>query len=262
MGSGVDLMAGALAHHSHNSFRTMIEHAARELVTVAHDRRGAFLKMPLIYPSGAGVVVRVEPAGDQYFVSDMGTGHEEADLMGGSFIYNHVARPIAEQAGVGFDQYAFFVLKAGFDQLPGAVATIANCAHEAVIATSYRLAEKKFDESEERLYERLAHIFTPKLVQKAPMFLGASTTAWRLTALVRSPGRQSLFEIVSKHPTSIATAATKFHDIARLESPPIRVAVVKKKELFGTYLGVLSQAANVVEEDISDAAIKRLANAA
>ena len=55
----------------------------------------------------------------------------------------------------------------------------------------------------------------------------------------------------------------KFGDIARLgKTAPARVAVVHKKKEFGTLLGVLSQSANVVDEDASDRTIERLAEAA
>jgi hypothetical protein len=55
----------------------------------------------------------------------------------------------------------------------------------------------------------------------------------------------------------------KFSDIARLgNDAPTRVAMVRNKKEFGTLLGVLSQAANVVDEDAPDQAIERLAEAA
>ena len=140
--------------------------------------------------------------------------------------------------------------------------TIANCALEAVTISAYRLAEKKSEEAAERIYERLVKIFTPKLVDRAPIIMGASNTQWHVAALVRNPGRQSVFEPVTAHHQSVVTAAAKFHDISRLPSAPIRIAVVRKKQPFGTLLGVLSQAANVIEEDVPDRSIRRLAIAA
>ena len=53
-----------------------------------------------------------------------------------------------------------------------------------------------------------------------------------------------------------------FHDIALLERPPARIAVVRRKDAFGDLLPVVAQAAKVVQEDASDATFERLAKAA
>jgi hypothetical protein len=55
------------------------------------------------------------------------------------------ARPIAEAAGVGFDNQTFFIMGARRDQLVGTVITIANCSQEA-----YALAEKTFEDNKAR----------------------------------------------------------------------------------------------------------------
>ncbi len=55
----------------------------------------------------------------------------------------------------------------------------------------------------------------------------------------------------------------KFHDIALLgNEAPGRVAMVHNKKDFGTYLAVLSQSANVIDDDAADSTILRLAKAA
>ena len=55
----------------------------------------------------------------------------------------------------------------------------------------------------------------------------------------------------------------KFGDIARLgKDAPARIAIVHNKKEFGTLLGVLAQSANVVDEDVPNATIEKLAKAA
>jgi hypothetical protein len=72
----------------------------------------------------------------------------------------------------------------------------------------------------------------------------------------------TIFEPVVKHHSSVVNAAAKFGDIARLENAPSLVAVVHNKSRFGTYLGVLSQNATVIDDEAPDRTIVRLASAA
>ena len=242
-------------------FQAIIDSVARQLVIAEHRSGGSFIRTPLLYPSGAQVVVRIQDSSDHYFVSDIGLGYQEAEMMGASQIYTRQAVSIAEQAGVRFDSHAFFILEASKDQLPGAVATIANCSNEATVVTAYKLATRKYEDDSELLYNRLVNVFSPKAVARRAEVIGSSNTKWRVAAMVRlTPnGRSTLFEPVANHHSSIAHATMKFQDIARLDSAPGRVAVVQNKRQFGTYLNVLSQAANVIDERASNAIILRLA---
>lgn len=252
-------------------FSSLIDQVARDLVATEHHVGGSFIRIPLLYPSGATVVVRVEAGDGRYFVSDWGLGYQETDLYGAATFYARHARTIAEKSGVGFDNQSFFVTEASREQLAGAVVTIGNCSQEAAMRAADSLAEKTFEDSKDRLYERLVGIFAAKanvrskIVTKNVKFIGYSTTEWPIATLVRPEGshRQIIFEPVTKHHNSVASATMKFHDIALLgKEAPARVAVVHNKKDLGTYLGVLSQAAEVIEDDVSDASIIKLAKAA
>lgn len=249
---------------SRENFRQLIGEVSQQLVTAEHQVGRSFIKVPLLYPSGANVVVRVEGGEDRFFISDAGFGHQEADMMGASLIYARHGRPIAENAGVRFDNQAFFVIEASRDQLPGAVVTIANCSYEAVALTAYKLADRKSSDEADRLYERLVTIFPKSNVVRNADFVGSSMTKWPITALVKIPSlsRQAIFEPVTKYHASVVNASTKFHDISRIENAPTRVAVVRKKAEFGSWLTLLSQAANVVDADVPDATIAKVAEAA
>jgi hypothetical protein len=192
-------------------------------------------------------------------------------MQGASLFYMRAARPIAEAAGVGFDNQAFFIMEASREQLAGAVVTIANCSQEATMQAAYALAEKTFEDSKDRLYERLVKVFAKtsspsnKIVTRNVKVVGHSSTEWPISTIVRLPGSRTptIFEPVTKHHNSVATASMKFHDIALLgKGAPARVAVVHNKEEFGTFLQVLSQSANVIDDDVPDSTIVRLAKAA
>jgi hypothetical protein len=252
-------------------FSELIESVAREIVATEHHVGGSFIRTPLLYPSGAGVVVRIDQGDDRYFVSDWGLGYQETDLYGAGTFYLRHARPIAEKAGVGFDNQAFFIMEASREQLAGAVVTIGNCSQEAAMRAADALAEKTFEDSKERLYERLVKVFAKiagpksKVVSKNAKVVGHSSTEWTIATLVRLPGqeRTTIFEPVTKHHSSVAHASMKFHDIALLgKEAPDRVAMVHKKNELGTFLAVLSQSASVVDDDVPDSTIIRLSNAA
>ena len=245
-----------------SQFQAIIEDVAQKIVATSHDRDGSFITTPLLYPSGSTVAVRVYGTGPRYFITDLGVGHDEAEMMGAEGIYMRHARSIAQAAGARFDNQAFFVLEATEPQLPGAVVTVANCSQEAVNFTLYRQSEQREPASANLFLERLTKIFEQKFITIDADVIGASQTKWKVAALVRAARRPTIFEPVNKHPTSIVYAATKFHDIARLEKAPGRVAIVKSKQELGTYLGVLSQAADVIEDSSPDQTIRELAKAA
>ena len=240
----------------------ILDAVRRELMATNQFKGGAYLTTPLLYPNGTSVVVRIDEGRPNFFVSDMGLGAEEADLMGGSRIYSQTARKIADAAGIRFDNRAFFVVEASKEQLPGAIATVANCSQEAVNATAYKIADRKHVDHIDRLYARLARVFTPEQVARDVEIRGASSHVWHVATMVRADSKKTIFEPVSKNHNSVFAAATKFGDIARLELAPRRISVVQSKKELGTYLSILSQTSSIVEENVADATLHELAEAA
>ena len=250
-------MTGSL--RSERTFSDVVKHVARELVTVEELTDGALISTPLLYPSGATVVIRIDQNGSNYFLTDMGLGYQEADLPGASLLYTRQAKSVAEEFGVGFDDHALFLNDISRERLPGAVGALANASLQAITLAAYRLSERKNHDAAEFLYQRLIKVFTPSIVARDTQLLGASNTEWHVANLVRFQEKVTVFEAVTSHRNSITSATAKFHDLARLPEPPNRVAVVGRKEDLGTLLGVLSQAASVVTRSVPDQTIKRLA---
>jgi hypothetical protein len=253
----------ALPAHNKTHLRAVVDELMRELVSADHRPEASFIQTPLLYPSGATVVVRVDEHASEFFVSDMGLGYQEADMMGASLTYARHARHIADSAGVRFDEHAFFTLQVARDQLAGAVMTIANCSLEATTVAAYRLAERKTADEADLLYQWLITIFEPNSVVRNAEVVGASSTRWPVSSIVRGVGRRhaTIFEPVTSHHASVAAVTTKFHDIARLDNPPNRVAVVRSKEEMGTYLSVVAQAADVITRDAPSQTLVKLAAA-
>jgi hypothetical protein len=240
--------------------RALMESVASQLVSIEHRSDGAFVSTALMYPSGSLAVVRVDVLGyDRHFVTDMGAGFLEAEMMGASLIYARCARPLAEDAGIHFDRHALSLVDVSRAQLPGAIINVANVSLQATARTAYKQSEKKIIEDAEILYDRLVKVFTVARVDRDVPIIGASNTSWHVANVVRIERKTTIFEPVSKHPNSVTTATAKFHDLARLDDPPNRVAVVSSKDSLGTYLAVLAQAADVITRDVPDKTFQRLA---
>lgn len=242
--------------------RTVVTNAAAKVGRITFVGNSANVATAALYPSGSHVVVNISQEDGSFLVSDMGQGHLEADLMGGSSTFARTAPQIAERAGVGFDRRAFFIIRVDASRLPGAISTVATCSLEAVQITAFKLSDRRHEDAADRLYSRLVNVFSRAHVVRDAEIVGASNTAWHVSNLVRIEGHTAAFEPVTSHPNSVAAAVTKFFDISQLDNAPARVAVVRKKENLGTRLGVLSSAAKVVEEDVPDDTYKGILQAA
>lgn len=236
-----------------------IDVAVRGLVFSERHNYGTVVSTPMMFPSGGGVVVQVTGGDDQFLVSDMGLALHEAEMMGCSTrMFREQASSIAADSGISFDHHAFFLAKATSRQLRGAIKLVANCALRAVHVAAYRMSERGIDGDGAELYERLVQIFGKRYVAKDVKFSGISTHPWPVKARVDADGRVALFEIATTHHTSVVNVAAKFGDIARLDSAPQRITVVKSRKAFGDYLGVLTQSSAVIESDSPQDTYQRL----
>jgi hypothetical protein len=241
---------------------SIVDAVAQQIVSTEHFRAGSIIRTPLVYPSGASVVVQITEHADRFFVSDMGIGSQEADMFGAANYYNKSAAALADHYGIRFDNQSFFVAEASREQLAGATTLVANCSCEATAIAAYRSTDRVFEEQSEILYKRLVNVFPKSTVDRNVEFVGSSTHKWKVATVVHHQSRIALFEPVSKNHLSVVSTAAKFHDIARLESPPNRISVVESKDTFGNFINVLSQAGSVVEFKSSNETLVRLAEAA
>lgn len=233
----------------------VVQQALNDLVGLRREGNNSFVSLPLLYPSGSSVVVRIFDEGRTFLVTDMGLGWDEVEMMGATHqMYLGIARKIADASGVVFDNHSFFVLQVTKNQLSGAIAAVANCSLEAAIQSAYAFAEKKINEGNERLYLRLDRVFTPRKVkvERYVTIRGASSHEWPVSNLVRMGPHGAIFEAVAKHANSVSNVATKFMDISRADASPHCIAVVQSKAEFGNYSGVLAPVARIIEQSAND----------
>jgi hypothetical protein len=244
-------------------FSRIVDAVAKEIVSTEHFGGGSIIKVPLIYPSGAGVVIEITQHQERFFVSDMGMGSREVEMYGaGPGVFNRIGIALAEDAGIRFDNQAFFVAEASRGQLASATTMVANCSSNAVAQAVYKTSERRYAEDADAVYIRLKDVFRPANISRNVEFMGASTHKWPVSNVVNYHGKVSIFDPVRKSRASVVNAVAKFHDIARLERPPKRFSVVANIEELGDFVNVLSQASSVIQLNEKSETIIRMAEAA
>jgi hypothetical protein len=175
-------------------------------------------------------LVRMDSAGDRWFVSDDGYGHLEAEMIGGPTTFRRLAKQLAERAGVQFDERCFFVLEVDRDALPGAVIAISNVSKQAVERTAFAVEERRVAISRDVFEQRLVAAFGAGAIAHNISIIGASGKEWDVDVGITSDSRvERLIEFVTPRSSSIAAAVMKFTDIRAAENAPKTGAVLSDR---------------------------------
>lgn len=240
------------------SLRTAVETAASELVTVQQWGDSSLITLPLIYPSGTHVAVKIALVADGLRISDNGFAYREIEAIGAEKSFKRVAGPIAEAAELNRNARVLYV-DVPPEQLTRAICDV-GLASWQVVDRVYSRHTALSDEAEIYLQERLGRLFGPDRLRRDNVITGASNNEWKFTAVVESDDRIAVFHAVSDHSAAIYRTVAAFHDLAYLDTPPIRIAVVENKQSLGaTQLNILSQAGRVLERTQPDEVFLRAA---
>ncbi len=244
-------------------FVRSIEDAIKRLVTVEHFQAGSIVSMPVLYPSGASVVLELSAQQGRVFVSDRGGGYYEAELIGAARAFCREADRLAGEAGIKFDGREVFVAEVPIDRVEGAMAVVASCSSQAAAFAALRAADREEKSAREALFDRLADVFGKDGYEREVAVLGASNHRWRVDARVQRADAVAVFNSVTRQYTSAAGTAAKFYDLSRLEIAPYRVAVVASRNAMGDWYGVISSASDsVLEINAGNEQFARFARAA
>jgi hypothetical protein len=230
---------------------------ATRLVSVKSWDDASFLSLPMTYPSGSFVTVRLTQVRDGIRVSDSGFAYRELESFSAGRSFSRTARGISERFNLNVDRRTIFV-DVPNEEVERAVLEVGAASRdvaEQIIDRALRDAEADISE---HLQQKLTRVF-PDAVDFDSKVAGASSTEWEVSAVTTIRNKITVFQAVSNYPVSVYKASTAFHDIATLETPPNLVSVVANKHEMGANLGLLAQAGNVVEVGIGDDAFKGLA---
>jgi hypothetical protein len=223
-----------------------VDSAIHRMVVSNHFRAGSIVSMPVTYPSGSTVVIEITVQQGKCFISDRGSGYQEAELLGSSRYYKREAKRIAESVGIRFDGRDMFVAEVERSNLHGAMIVVANSSAQAVNFAAMRQAERTDKDAAEDLYFRLSSIYGEKSVAKDAEVIGASNHKWRVSVLVNRSRQRAFFEPVTSNYISVVGTAAKFHDFVRVDNPPQRIAVIKSRDEIGDFYGVVAAASSQV----------------
>lgn len=242
-----------------SDLKALLETVAKKLVGVHFVGSSASVSVPVLYPSGASAVINVSQHSDRYFVSDLGYGLYEAEMIGAAGSYQAAAKKLANHYGVVFDNQCFFISEATDDQLASVITLIANCSVEAANAAALKASERSLSSEFEAFYRDLSIVFGSDHVTRDAEVLGSSSRKWTVSSKVESGSKVILFETVTRNYNSVANAALKFHDISRIEVPPRRISVVQDFNEMGSYVNLLAQSSDVIEAGKSKQALRSMA---
>lgn len=230
---------------------------APRLVSVKDWNDASYINLPMSYPSGAFVTVRLSFARTGIRVSDAGFAYREIESFGAGRSFARTAQNIAESYDVEVAKRSIYV-----DVEPHMV----ERAIFDVSSASYLVAEKiisNIDHDKEALiadalHQKLNRIFE-KRVHHNEKIVGASSTEWDFTSIAKMDGKTAIFQAVTNYPVSVYKASTAFHDVAALDNPPVLISVVSNKAAMGKNYSILAQASRVIEISQEDRVFERAA---
>lgn len=238
--------------------REVAENVAAALVSVRHWGEASFIKLPLVYPSGSFVTVRITQAPGGYRVSDGGLAFREIERFGAERSFSGTVRGVIEGKDTLADRRTIFAdVTAG--EVEAAVYEVAIASHQVAEQIVAKASEVHAEDIAEALQERLVRVFGVDRVAVEQEVVGSSSTSWKVSAVTRSGDHIAVFQAVSQTPMSIFRTSAAFHDLAVLNIPPRLVAVVESKARLGKNLSLLAQAGQVIEVGQSDDVFRRAA---
>jgi hypothetical protein len=243
---------------------TEVEVAVRtvacDLVRLQRASGTSFVNLPLLYPDGSAVTVKIDSVAGGMRVSDAGFAYREAEDSGidrRSFV--RTAKRIAEEFAVDLNQTIIYV-DTPTDALYGAICDVAAASWQTASRIDSRLPQEDDIGLETELIERLKIVFGEPRVEEGVHLKGISSSDWPVSAVVSLQDHQTVFQAVGDHPNSIYRTATAFHDLSELRRPPRLVAVVNDQLALGPRLTLLTQAHGyVIEKGSADDAWLRVA---
>lgn len=232
--------------------------AVESLVRTSAWGNAYFINVPLTYPSGSVVGVKVTPKGGGYLVTDFGLGWREAEDYEAQRSFGAHAGRIKSLVGVEYGDNHEFHMFATERQLTTAIRRVAYASHRAAMKAFKSLPEEGAREIGEALFQMLRDTFGAENVSGETKLAGASNIEWPFAARLLQGKKRILFDVVSPQWTSVVSAKSKFSDVRRLGRNNIPVAVVDSIDAMGKWLPLIAQEAEVIEDNIDGDELRKV----
>jgi hypothetical protein len=241
------------------SFKDAVEAASKELVRAHQVGETFYINLPMIYPDGSFVTVKVDRVEGGVLVSDAGFAYREAEDVGANRSFRRTAKRYAEDMDVSVGDRLIYV-RVPIDQIERAICDVGSVSWQTATTINNRSLDEDDVQLSEELTSRLKTVFGADKVREDEKPIGYSTTEWPVSAVVTVDGHKTIFQAVGDHPNSIYRASTAFRDIAAAKKTVTLVSFVRSKAALGPKLSLLAPS-RVVEESQSDEQIRKAAAA-
>lgn len=223
------------------------------------------VEMPVLMASGSAAAVTVwqEGNGETFMVSDDGASLFE--VMAGAFsetLFRRVARERCERYGAFFDGGSMIYVRVSAEKLRGAIVSMANLMKEVVDVTIERSISQKAPQIDLELWDKLDKVFGGQNVERKAHLAGESTALHEFSAIVKADDFIIAFDTFSAQGNSINSVYVKMSDIRRGDTPPRSVAVTKRLSDIGPKLNLITSVSQVIEINVGNEVLERLALAA
>lgn len=233
-----------------------VEGVVRDLVRGQRINGAFYVNLPLLYPDGSFVTVRIDQVPKGLRVSDAGFAYHQIDDIGAAKSFRRTANKAAELNDVTVGDRALYT-EADADSLHRAILDVADASWRVADQVCQRVFDEDDQELVEALNERLVKLFGSENVAPEQSITGASTNEWEMSAVVSYRGRKTVFQAVS-NANSVYRTSTAFRDIAGLDNPPRLVAVVRDMKALGPRKALLAPG-RVIEEAQPDDLFRKAA---
>lgn len=235
-----------------------VRKAVAGLVRASAWGNAYLISVPLVYPSGTTVGVKIVPSQGGYYVTDAGLGFREAEGYEAQRSFGSHAGRIKDRVGVEYTTDHELRMFAMERQLTAAIRRVSYASHRAAMKAFNSLPDACEQEIGAVLYQRLRDTFGEDNVEGEQKLAGGSNIEWPFAAQVVQGKRRVLFDVVSPQWTSVVAAKSKFSDVRHLGRNTIPVAVVDSIDAMGKWLPLISQEAEVIEGDVDADELRRV----
>src|SRR5690606_3930079 len=153
----------------------------------------SFISLPLVYPSGSLVTVRLTYAeGRAIRISDSGFAFREAESFGAARSFPKTARAIAEIFDVTIGRRSIYVDVSDPNDVERAVFDVSAASRSVAERIISNVAFDGEADISDVLHARLDRLF-PNMVEHDGKVVGASSTEWEVTAVAKVHGHTAVF---------------------------------------------------------------------
>lgn len=218
---------------------------ASRLVSYKFWGDAAFINLPMAYPSGAQVTVRITEAPGGFRVSDAGFAYREIESYGAGRSFGRSVRSVVDAMDLNADRRTIYI-DVPPEQVERAIFDVSAASFDVASKIVQNATVEGEAQISDNLLARLDSIFD-RQVDHDGKIVGASATEWEVTAIAKLDGKRAVFQAVPNFPVSVYKASTAFVDIGALGEPPTLVSVVSDKAAMGKHYSILSRVGRVIE---------------